>query len=541
MNLSMDVFELFQSCKKGDYETVRILVEQKDVDVNIRDRWDSTPLLFETGEYSDATFIVHGEKFRLHRCVLAARSDYFREMLTSKWYNRQEVVINNKKVVPRAFGAVMHYIYTGRFECPMEMIDICSRIAANCRLPNFRQKIQESLKKVNSLHAGKQGLVRVTTLVIEPDANSNAGGGTFGGGGGGGGSSEGANQGGTPASDLRDLAQQTLPPHLRLWPTEMPFNNPEEQLSLADVCFVVEGQPFMCHKMFFCPRSEYFRALLRDHFQEATWQQGAQDRAIPTVTLNEVSVRVFAIIVHYLYCNQTMVSNDNVLDVMVAADMYLLPGLKRQCGVFLGQRLEVQSVVSVIRVARMFQLPRLEDQCVAFMAKHLDSVLELQELQDLIMSDACEVEGRQETDTVTIIDEIRYHVSSQVCTISEIHEAKNKLAALERLLEDLDLKMIASGLISDICPICKEAFADTDNIVKIDHKGADGINAASAKREDSIAVTAGCKVHPGCHKWYINKRDIENQKKKDVSSSNSVKMSKHVLGGRFDSCCCCCC
>ncbi|XP_076067876.1 ankyrin repeat and BTB/POZ domain-containing protein 1-like isoform X3 [Oratosquilla oratoria] len=506
MNLSMDVFELFQSCKKGDYETVRILVEQKDVDVNIRDRWDSTPLyyaclcghlqvvefligvgarceantfdgerclygaltddirrlltqhnlvsahtirrdaydeflrrLFETGEYSDATFIVHGEKFRLHRCVLAARSDYFREMLTSKWYNRQEVVINNKKVVPRAFGAVMHYIYTGRFECPMEMIDICSRIAANCRLPNFRQKIQESLKKVNSLHAGKQGLVRVTTLVIEPDANSNAGGGTFGGGGGGGGSSEGANQGGTPASDLRDLAQQTLPPHLRLWPTEMPFNNPEEQLSLADVCFVVEGQPFMCHKMFFCPRSEYFRALLRDHFQEATWQQGAQDRAIPTVTLNEVSVRVFAIIVHYLYCNQTMVSNDNVLDVMVAADMYLLPGLKRQCGVFLGQRLEVQSVVSVIRVARMFQLPRLEDQCVAFMAKHLDSVLELQELQDLIMSDACEVEGRQETDTVTIIDEIRYHVSSQVCTISEIHEAKNKLAALERLLEDLGI------------------------------------------------------------------------------------------------------
>lgn len=95
--------------------------------------------------------------------------------------------------------------------------------------------------------------------------------------------------------------------------------------------------------------------------------------------------------------------------------------------------------------------------------------------------------------------------------------------------------MSASGLISDICPICKEAFADTDDIVKIGQKGADGINAASAKREDSIVVTAGCKVHPGCRKWYINKRDIENQKKKDASSSNSVKRSKRVLGGPFHS------
>ena len=37
-----------------------------------------------------------------------------------------------------------------------------------------------------------------------------------------------------------------------------------------------------------------------------------------------------------------------------------------------------------------------------------------------------------------------------------------------------DLKMSASGLISDICPICKEAFADTDDTVKIGQKGADG-------------------------------------------------------------------
>lgn len=60
------------------------------------------------------------------------------------------------------------------------------------------------------------------------------------------------------------------------------------------------------------------------------------------------------------------------MDVMVAADMLLVPGLTRQCGVFLGTQLQIENVITVLRLARMFQLPRLEDQCVAFMAKNLD-------------------------------------------------------------------------------------------------------------------------------------------------------------------------
>lgn len=66
------------------------------------------------------------------------------------------------------------------------------------------------------------------------------------------------------------------------------------------------------------------------------------------------------------------VSLENAMDVMVAADMLLVPGLTRQCGVFLGTQLQIENVITVLRLARMFQLPRLEDQCVAFMAKNLD-------------------------------------------------------------------------------------------------------------------------------------------------------------------------
>lgn len=63
------------------------------------------------------------------------------------------------------------------------------------------------------------------------------------------------------------------------------------------------------------------------------------------------------------------------------------------------------------------------------------------------------------------------------------------------------------------CPIWNERLEDGD-VVQIRQKGADGINAASAQRGDSVAVKAGCKVHADCRKRYTNKLDIENQQKR---------------------------
>ncbi|XP_068237792.1 ankyrin repeat and BTB/POZ domain-containing protein 1-like [Palaemon carinicauda] len=483
----MAAIELFRHCKQGHLEEVRILVEQRDVDVNIRDKWDSTPLyyaclcghqqvveyligvgarceantfdgerclygaltddirrvltqhslvtthtirrdaydeflrrLFESGEYSDVTFVVQGQNFLLHRCLLSARSEYFKDMFLTKWHHKDKVIINRDLVDPASFSAVMKYLYTGRFECPQELVERCIMIGVNCKLTNFKSMLEDALKKALSLQMGKHGLVKVTTVVVEPDTCIGAG-------------SEGV------GSDLRELTQATLPKYLRFWPTEMPFCPTQDQANFADVCFLVEGHQFMCHKMFFCPRSEYFKALLRDHFKEAEWKDSSSDTRMPVVTLHNISAEVFAVLVHYLYCNQSMVNLENAMDVIIASDMLLVPGLKRQCGVYLGTQLHTDNVITVLRLSRMFELPRLEDQCIAFMAKNLEQVLEEEEFRDLILADAEEVVGRQETDTVTVVDELRYYISSAVETISEIHEARTKLAALEAVLEDLGI------------------------------------------------------------------------------------------------------
>jgi ankyrin repeat/BTB/POZ domain-containing protein 1 len=63
-----------------------------------------------------------------------------------------------------------------------------------------------------------------------------------------------------------------------------------------------------------------------------------------------------------------------VYDVLCAADMFLLPGLKRFCANAMAKFLTVNDVVTVLRTARLFNLPRLEDQCAEFIAKNLEPV-----------------------------------------------------------------------------------------------------------------------------------------------------------------------
>lgn len=56
---------------------------------------------------------------------------------------------------------------------------------------------------------------------------------------------------------------------------------------------------------FFCGRSEYFRALLDDHFQES--ERLAASGGLPAVALQSVSPEVFTHVLYYVYSNHTEV------------------------------------------------------------------------------------------------------------------------------------------------------------------------------------------------------------------------------------------
>ena len=49
------------------------------------------------------------------------------------------------------------------------------------------------------------------------------------------------------------------------------------------------------------------------------------------------------------------------------------------------------------------------------------------------------MKGREETDTIGIIDDIRYHITNNLQSFSAMDEANDKLALIDDLLESFDL------------------------------------------------------------------------------------------------------
>lgn len=66
-------------------------------------------------------------------------------------------------------------------------------------------------------------------------------------------------------------------------------------------------------------------------------------------------------------------------------------------------------------------------------------VVEQQEFADLVVEDARQVTAREETDSIDIIDEVRFYVANVVNTVSDLQDAEEKLRLIDQLLEDLEI------------------------------------------------------------------------------------------------------
>ena len=59
---------------------------------------------------------------------------------------------------------------------------------------------------------------------------------------------------------------------------------------------------------------------------------------------------------------------------------------------------------------------------------------------ELVKEDAKSVQERQDTDTITIIDDIRFLITDFIQTWGDVYEADQKLAVIDAFLEELQLE-----------------------------------------------------------------------------------------------------
>ncbi|XP_031572856.1 ankyrin repeat and BTB/POZ domain-containing protein 1-like, partial [Actinia tenebrosa] len=500
--------ELFYSCRTGDLESLRNLVEETEVELNVRDQWDSTPLYYaclcghenlvefllakgarcephtfdgerciyaaltnrirkllkeykaitpdcmrrdsyreffrrclQVQDFVDVCFIVHGVKIHAHQVILSARSSYFADMFQTKWKGRSVIRLNHPLVAPWAFQSILQYLYTDRLCVEVSRSEECILLAKQCKLIKLKETLESRLSMIESFGLSKPGTKAIKVINVEPDSTSEE----F-----------------QESYSALVEAVVPLPFRLKQFPSGIFCDSPVEEIEVflpfmenwpyddvtlpddkppfTDICFVVEEFRFYAHKVFMCGRSDYFKALLHDHFSEAVLPEGCT----PEVTLHDVNAEVFATVVAFIYRDSAEITMETAFNVLCAADLYLLNGLKRICANQISKYLDVDNVISILRTARLFSLESLESNCSSFLACHLDKVIESVELHSLILEDAASIQNRQEKDSIPIIDDIRFHLYNNVLPNSyseeSIMDSEKKLSILNELLESLGLE-----------------------------------------------------------------------------------------------------
>ncbi|KAG6993987.1 hypothetical protein G7Y79_00048g083830 [Physcia stellaris] len=241
-------------------------------------------------------------------------------------------------------------------------------------------------------------------------------------------------------------------------------------------------------------RSEFFLTMFSSSFKEA--QNTKHLQIIPI----DCSPEVLEVVLIFLYTEKADVPLEIAVDVLFAADLLLIDKLKQRAAVAISTlgngtmsqippqldpdweepEPETIDIYDVIRAGWLTRVPRLEEFAARYFAQRLESYIDEEDFAELIRESAGRIKGRQETDSIELIDDIRYY-------LSERFRLRFEDAGLEEIMdEDAQVAESHTDTLIDIKPLTNEHLRSSD---------------ASPKREadnntpDDEAINVRCKPH----------------------------------------------
>jgi len=173
-------------------------------------------------------------------------------------------------------------------------------------------------------------------------------------------------------------------------------------------------------------RSEYFSTMFGSPFREA------QQTPYLQVIKLDCSPKVLETVLTFLYAERSDFGLDVAIDVLFTADQLFIEKLKQRAALIIsslgnGNSSTVQSenprgetdsneiidIYEVIRAGWDTRVQRLEEFAARYIAYRLEHYIDEPDFAELVQESARRVEGRQETDTVELVDDIRYYLSER--------------------------------------------------------------------------------------------------------------------------------
>ncbi|XP_075213305.1 ankyrin repeat and BTB/POZ domain-containing protein 2 [Lycorma delicatula] len=138
---------------------------------------------------------------------------------------------------------------------------------------------------------------------------------------------------------------------------------------LSDVQFRVEGRVFYGHKIVLVTSSPRFRGMLSSKLCEGN---------PPIVQINDIRYHIFQLVMQYLYnggCETLEVDQNDVLELMAAANFFQLDGLLRFCEAQCSDMVDLGNIVSMYIHAKVYNACQLMEYCQGFLLQNMVALL----------------------------------------------------------------------------------------------------------------------------------------------------------------------
>ncbi|XP_051555466.1 kelch-like protein 40a [Myxocyprinus asiaticus] len=179
-----------------------------------------------------------------------------------------------------------------------------------------------------------------------------------------------------------------------------------ETNKFVDCILKIKDREFPCHRLVLAASSPYFKAMFLSDLEESKKQE---------IVLKDIEPGVMGMILRYIYTSDINLTEQNVQDIFMAANMYQIPSIFSVCVSYLQQKLVLSNCLAIFRLGLLLDCPRLAMEARDFICERYQLIIRDQdfhqlgpsELAAIITCDSLNVE-REELVFESLMDWVQY-------------------------------------------------------------------------------------------------------------------------------------
>nr|XP_057937278.1 kelch-like protein 10 isoform X3 [Doryrhamphus excisus] len=155
---------------------------------------------------------------------------------------------------------------------------------------------------------------------------------------------------------------------------------------LNDAVIKIDNAEFHVHKIILCNCSPYFGALF------LRWSTPGQ----MIYVIHGLTPHLMQLFIDFAYTGSVSVTEDNVQDLLVAADKFNVIGIVQTCSTFLTEQLCPENCIGIWQFTKNCHTPELQLKAYQYILYHFEEVATADELRQLSMPDFCDILDRDD-------------------------------------------------------------------------------------------------------------------------------------------------